>query len=470
MWPVFVLFGQPNVGKSTLFNRLIGSPRAIVSSHAGTTRDRQIEKGCFGDRPFTLVDTGGVGETECLLQSAVLEQCAFALETADVIFFVVDARYGVTPLDQDLARKLRPYHKPVVLVVNKRDGVDPTTLGEFASLGFDLICPISAIHNQGIENLLSQAFEQYQQNTLNIVEASYPAESSPDFIPQLAVIGKPNAGKSTFLNTVLGEKRLLVSDLPGTTRDKICVPVTWQGKSYLFWDTAGIRKKSRVTEEREYLSTMQAFQAIREVQILLYLIDAKEGLSDQDLTLIEKGLSAGRSMIIGLNKWDSITTSEQEALQNTLAYRLRFASFIPRKPLSGLQGKGLRTLFKTLNRMIHSIKKPASSHDLTKILENALLAHPPLIGRRGRVKLRYAHWGSQYPFSIIIHGNQTDALPENYRRYLEKCFREALGFIGTPISVVFKTGENPFSGKRNQLTPRQWQKRRRLMQHVKKNK
>lgn len=463
--PVIALVGRPNVGKSTLFNRLTRSMQALVADFPGVTRDRQFGQGEFEDRAYIVIDTGGIIEAPReMLDLAAMKQVEQAITGSDVIFFVVDAKEGLTEGDRILALSLRKHQKSIYLIVNKVDGQDPhIALSDFHQLGFENLFPVTAAQNAGIAPLMEKVFSALPEITSSV---ALPQEEAP----KVALIGRPNVGKSTLTNRLLGEERVIVSDHPGTTRDSIYLPLERRGKHYTLIDTAGVRRRSKVTEAIEKFSIVKTLQAIKEADIVLFLIDAKEGITDQDLTIMAFVLEAGAGLIICVNKWDGLTQEERKAVNGQLEYRLRFVSYAPVQMISALHGTGVGDLFKIIDKIYASVMKDLSSHALTEILNNALFAHQPPLVQGRRSKLRYAHLGGRKPFTIVIHGNHTANLPQSYKRYLANYYIKVLKLKGIPVNVVCKSGENPFAGKRNILTPRQIHKKRRLMSFVKKQK
>lgn len=465
MTPVFAIIGRPNVGKSTLFNCLTHSKNALVVDQPGVTRDRQFGQGYLEDRQYIVVDSGGIGENSSAeIDLAMLKQARLAMTEADLIFFVVDGRQGLTQIDQQIAKELRKQNKPVILIVNKTDGLDSEVVkSDFYRLGFKNICTISASHNRGIDSLLLAAFE------IIPYEGSEPAiteDQNPD-VPKVAIIGRPNVGKSTLVNRMLGEERVIVCDMPGTTRDAIHISMTRIGKQYTLIDTAGVRKNKVAMDVVEKFSAIKTLQAIKEANVVLLVFDAKIGLTDQDLSLISFTVEAGKCLIICANKWDGMESDEKEQVKNQLSYRLKFADFAPIHTISALHGTGVGDLFKTIDKVYASATKLLGTTDLTNILESAIESHQPPLVRGKRIKLRYAHCGGHNPPTIVIHGNQTDEIPQSYQKYLSNYFIKTLKLIGTPVKIICKSGQNPFAHKRNTLTPRQIYKKRRLMKYVK---
>ena len=346
------------------------------------------------------------------------------------------------------------------------DGLDiQVAMSDFYQLGFEHSCPVAASQNRGIEDLLEQVFDVIPR------EDNIPAIPAPEElgIPKVAMIGRPNVGKSTLVNRMLGEERVIVCDMPGTTRDSIQIKMERMGKSYILIDTAGVRKKKNVVEVVEKFSAIKTLQAIKDAHVVLLVFDARIGLTDQDLSLIDFTIEAGRSLIICANKWDGMSFEDREQVKVQLGYRLKFADFAPIYYISALHGTGVGELFKAIERAYESAMVTLTTTNLSEILESALESHPPPLVRGRRIKLRYAHCGGHNPPTIVIHGNQTEVLPQSYQRYLSNYFIKALKLEATPVRIICKTGENPFAGKRNILTKRQIFKRRRLMKHIKKN-
>lgn len=457
---MIALVGRPNVGKSTLFNRLTRTQNALVADFPGLTRDRQYGDAQFKDKSFIVIDTGGIGVDDLAVDALMSKQSKQALLEADMVFFMVDARTGLTNVDRDVAIVLRKQGKPVFLVVNKIDGVDDQLAKvDFQSLGFSEVHGISATHGRGIHTLLEAATADFpaQEETNETIDGI-----------QIAVVGRPNVGKSTLINRVLGEERVVVYDLPGTTRDSIAVPFERDGQSYTFVDTAGIRRRSRVNEKIEKFSIVKTLQSIKQSQVCLMLLDAKEGLTDQDMHLLGYIIEAGKALVILVNKWDGLDPDHKEQVRQTLERRLHFANFAQIRFISALHGSGVGLIFQDIKQAYASAMLDLSTPKLTRLLEDLSTQHtPPLVNNR-RIKLRFAHAGGHNPPIIVIHGNQVNALPDSYKRYLIKGFTEKLGLIGTPLKLEFKRGENPFKDKKNALSERQIKRRRRLMKHVKK--
>lgn len=463
MIPVIALVGRPNVGKSTLFNELTRTRDALVADMPGLTRDRQYGEGKLLDRPYIVIDTGGLGTTEDSSVAALMaEQSWQAVSEADLVFFMVDARSGLTPEDISVAQKLRQKSKTVQLVVNKIDGLNSEmAVLDFFQLGFGDPIPIAASHGRGVTALIEQALQAFPQET----EAETAALGTGI---RLSIVGRPNVGKSTLVNRMLGEERVIVFDEPGTTRDSIYIPMERFGQQYTLIDTAGVRRRARVNEMVEKFSVIKTLQAIEASQVVILVLDASEGVTEQDLSLLGFVLEAGRALVIACNKWDGLSSDHRALVKRDLAYRLNFVDFAKIHFISALHGTGVGDLFKSVQRAYESASKELSTAKLTRVLERATQDHPPPMVQSRRIKLRYAHAGGQNPPLIVIHGNQTEHVPESYRRYLMNRFRKGLRLEGTPIRIEFKTSSNPYAGRRNKLTPRQEYKRKRLRDFTKK--
>lgn len=464
MLPVIAIVGRPNVGKSTLFNVLTQTRDALVVDLPGTTRDRQYGEGKVGDKPYILIDTGGVGGTDQLVDNDVTKQSWNAIEEADVVLFVVDGQAGITGVDLDFAKQLRKISKPKFLIVNKTDGLDlQLALSDFFSLGCGEPIPIAASQKRGVAKLAALFLANFPETS-----AEQNAERYPGI--RVAVVGQPNVGKSTLINRILGEERVIVSPLSGTTRDSIFIPFERDGQQYTLIDTAGVRRKSRVDNTVEKFSVVKTLQAIEASNVVVLLIDAKRGVTDQDLSLLDFVVESGRALVIAINKWDGLTVEEKEEVKKPLGYKLQFVDFAIQHFISALHGSGVGNIFASISKAYECAMLDIPTPELTNILEEIVTAHqPPLVHGR-RIKLRYAHSGGHNPQRIIIHGNQTDHVPDSYKRYMAKAFIERLKLEGTPVVVQFKTGENPYAGKRNTLTPRQEHKRLRFKRYIKKMK
>jgi GTP-binding protein len=458
MLPVVTLVGRPNVGKSTLFNRLTRSRDALVANFPGLTRDRQYGVGRLGPGPYIVVDTGGLsGEAEGV--DALMErQVALAIEEADQLLFMVDARDGCTSTDIEIAGRLRRTGKPLALVVNKTDHADPAVAcAEFHALGLGEPFAIAATQGRGVTHLIEHVFE-----TLPFGEA----ETSDEAGIKVAVVGRPNAGKSTLINRLLGEERLIAFDKPGTTRDSIYIPFERDGHRYTLIDTAGVRRRARVTEVIEKFSIIKTLQAIDACNVVILVLDAQQGIGEHDATLAGHVLESGRALVIAVNKWDGLDQERRAAIRDAIARRLGFLDFAATHFISALHGSGVGLLLEEVERVYANATRDISTPELNRVLEALVREHQPPLVRGRRIKLRYAHQGGRNPPIIVIHGSQTDALPEAYRRYLINRFRKALALDGTPMRLELRSGTNPFEGRRNPLSPRQVEKRQRLKRFV----
>lgn len=460
MLPVVAIVGRPNVGKSTLFNKLTASRDALVHDFPGVTRDRQYGEGKLGDKPFIVIDTGGLAGEELGLDGKMAEQAWLAIKEADYVLFVVDAKSGLTALDEQLINELRKINKPVNLVVNKIDGHNLDEIqSEFAYLGFPQVYYIAAEHAKGVLSLIQS------------VLADAVIEPSPwldDKSIKVAIVGKPNVGKSTLINRILGEERVVAFDKAGTTTSSIYIPFERNDTLYTLIDTAGVRRRSKVEKALEKFSVIKTLQAIESANVVVVMIDAHEGLADQDLKLLGFVLETGRSLVIVINKWDGLDEYDKNIIKTEIDRRLGFVDFAKLHCISALHGSGVGLLYDYIDEAYKSATLEISSSKLTSMLEDAVKQHQPPLAKGRRIKLRYAHMGGQNPPRIIIHGSQTAEVPESYKRYLINFFRSKLKIIGTPIKVQFKTGDNPFKDKKNVLTERQRKKRKRIIEKRKK--
>ncbi|PWC22739.1 ribosome biogenesis GTPase Der [Brenneria roseae subsp. roseae] len=497
MIPVVALVGRPNVGKSTLFNRLTRTRDALVADFPGLTRDRKYGRAEVEGHEFIIVDTGGIDGTEDGVETRMAGQSLVAIEEADIVLFMVDARAGLMPADEGIAQHLRSRQKATVLVANKTDGLDPDMVtADFYSLGMGEVYPIAASHGRGVTSLLEKVLLPFvQDEVIEPVElteeeenAAYWAEQlgdkqsvegeiaeEDDFNPEdlpikLAIVGRPNVGKSTLTNRILGEDRVVVYDMPGTTRDSIYIPMVRDEREYILIDTAGVRKRGKVTDTVEKFSVIKTLQAIEDANVVLLVIDAREGISDQDLSLLGFILNSGRSLVIVVNKWDGLSQEVRDEVKETLDLRLGFIDFARIHFISALHGSGVGNLFESVTEAYTCATRRVGTSMLTRIMQMAADDHQPPLVRGRRVKLKYAHAGGYNPPIVVIHGNQVKDLPDSYKRYLMNYYRRSLNVMGTPIRIQFKEGENPFADKRNTLTPNQLRKRKRLMQHLKKSK
>ena len=465
MLPVIALIGRPNVGKSTLFNRLTRSRDALVADYPGLTRDRQYGFGKLGPIPYLVIDTGGVAGGEIGIHELMVEQTIRALGEADAAIIMVDGRSGLTAADEHVATLARKHAKKTWLVANKAEGLDAAIAGgEFHGLGIGDPVAVSAAHGDRINALMEAVLAEFE------IDEPIDAEAEVDDDERelaIAVIGRPNVGKSTLINRLLGEERLVVFDQPGTTRDSVAVPFVRNDRNYVLIDTAGIRRRGKVHETIEKFSIIKALQAIERANVVIAVLDAQEGVTEQDVSLLGLVLERGRALVVVTNKWDGLAADQRKKVRDDLDRRLPFLDFAERITISALHGTAVGDLLPAVERAYRAATRDLATHDLTRELENAVTAHaPPLVGGR-RIRLRYAHQGGRNPPVIVIHGNQTEKLPDAYRRYLINRFRKVFKLKGTPVRLALKTGENPFQGKRNKLTPRQVKKRERLMKHVK---
>jgi GTPase len=463
--PVIALVGRPNVGKSTLFNALTRSRDALVADMPGVTRDRHYGVCRIGSRPFVVVDTGGLSGVDEGIDALTAQQVRLAIEEAQVLVFVVDARDGLLPQDRSILNELRRTGKPIIAAVNKTDGLDEqNAMAEFAVFGIAQTLPLSAAHNRGTEELIAAALPLLPEETH---EELAPEEAGSI---RVAIVGRPNAGKSTLINRLLGEDRLVVSDVAGTTRDPIRVPLERDGKRYTLIDTAGVRRKARIEEALEKFSVIKTLQSMAAAQVVVVMIDARENLADQDLTLIGHVLDEGRALVIAVNKWDGMDAYQREQCQRALERRLVFVDWAKQVFISALHGSGLRELMRAVVRAHTAATRELSSSDLTKTLERAYESYQPPLVRGHAPKLRFAHPGGSNPPTIVIHGSRTKHIAPAYQRYLENFFRKRYKLEGTPIRIAFRDGENPFAGKRNVLTEAQQRKRQRMIREMKRRK
>ncbi|HEK2027271.1 TPA: ribosome biogenesis GTPase Der [Proteus mirabilis] len=496
MIPVIALVGRPNVGKSTLFNRLTRTRDALVADFPGLTRDRKYGRAELDGEEFIIIDTGGIDGAEEGVETHMASQSLQAIQEADIVLFLVDARAGLMSADQGIAKHLRGVEKKTYLVANKTDGIDiDTALADFYSLGLGEIFPIAASHGRGVSQLIEQALlpivgkvvEEEKELTEEEENAAYWAaleaeqkeqeeeEEEDDFDPttlpvKLAIVGRPNVGKSTLTNRMLGEERVVVYDMPGTTRDSIYIPMERDGKEYILIDTAGVRKRGKVKETVEKFSVIKTLQAIEDCNVALLVIDAREGISDQDLSLLGYILNSGRSLVIAVNKWDGMTQEDREQVKDMLDLKLGFVDFARVHFISALHGSGVGNLFESIQEAYTCATRRVGTSMLTRIMKMAEDDHQPPLIRGRRVKMKYAHAGGYNPPVVVIHGNQVSDLPDSYKRYLMNYFRRTLQVMGTPIRIQFKEGENPYADKKNKLTASQIRKRKRLMAHLKKSK
>lgn len=466
MLPVIALIGRPNVGKSTLFNRLTRSRDALVADYPGLTRDRKYGFGKLGPAPYLVIDTGGVSGGEAGIDERMVNQSLRALEEADLAVVIVDGREGRTAADEHVADLVRRNVEKFVLVVNKAEGLNADIAGaEFHGLGLGEPFAISAAHGDHVAALMEAVLDGLD---VQGPDEEPPASGDDEHALRIAVVGRPNVGKSTLINRIIGEERLVVFDQPGTTRDSVSVPFERDGRRYELIDTAGIRRKARVHEAIEKFSVVKALRAIERAQVVIAVLDAHEGVTEQDVSLLGLVLERGRSLVLVINKWDGLTAAERKHVRSELDRRIPFVDFAEQIPISALHGTAVGDLLPSANRAFRAAVIDMPTAELTRELEAAVAAHPPPMVRGRRIRLRYAHQGGRNPPVIVIHGNQTDRVPEAYRRYLINRFRKMFKLRGTPVRLRLVSSENPFEGRRNKLTPRQQRRRKRLIKHDRK--
>ncbi|MGY6272390.1 ribosome biogenesis GTPase Der [Achromobacter denitrificans] len=445
--PVVALVGRPNVGKSTLFNRLTRSRAALVADYSGLTRDRHYGEGRVGETPFIVIDTGGfepVAKDGILLEMA--RQTRQAIAEADVVVFLVDARAGVNAHDHEIAKLLRKSgQQRVLLAVNKAEGMGTTAgaaISEFHELGLGQPYPISAAHGDGIVDLIELALVDLAGPP---AEEEAEEEGEHDHRIKLAIVGRPNVGKSTLINTLMGEERVIAFDMPGTTRDAIEIDFERDGRRYTLIDTAGLRKRGKVFEAVEKFSVIKTLQAIEASNVVLLMLDAQTEISEQDAHIAGFVLETGRAVVVAINKWDGLDGEAKERIEREFQRKLRFLSFARMHTISALRGQGVKPLLKSINAAHAAAFAKLSTPKLTRELQAAVEQQPP--PRKGifRPKMRYAHQGGQNPPLVIIHGNALDAVPDSYRRYLETRFRNAFDLAGTPLRIEFKSSHNPYT-------------------------
>jgi GTP-binding protein len=464
--PVIALVGRPNVGKSTLFNVLTGTRAALVADFPGLTRDRLYGYATLAGRQSIVIDTGGLTSRSDALSDLIDRQVAYAVAEAEVVVLVVAAADGPMPEDHAIVARIRKAGKPAVLAINKSEGREPLQLGAaFYELGLGEPVAISALHGDRLPLLATRILAE-----LPAAPAGAPGDTVAP-VPagtRIAIIGRPNVGKSTLINRYLGEERLLTSDQAGTTRDSVQVPFSHDGRNFVLVDTAGIRRKARVDEMIERFSIVKSLQALEEADAVLLLLDARAGVTEQDVSLIGLALERGRALAIGVNKWDRLPTDQRDEVRSDLDRRLPFLDFADIHYISALHGTAIYDLLGSGRRAAEAAVQDLPTPDLNRVLKDAIQAYPAPMANRRRIKLTYAHQGGRRPPLIVVHGNQTDALPQSYRRYLVGCFRKAFRLRGTPIRLELRTGKNPFAARRNKLTPRQVKRRARVQTRGKK--
>jgi GTP-binding protein len=466
MLPLVALVGRPNVGKSTLFNALTRTRDALVHDQPGVTRDRNYGVCRLDDaRPFVLVDTGGIAGIDEGLAGATARQARSAAEEADLILFVVDGREGASSLDDEILAWLRKVAKPTLLVVNKTDGIDAqAAINDFARYGIKDVLGVSSAHKHGIDALLASVLARLPADGDTAI-----LDDDPERV-RIAFVGRPNVGKSTLVNRILGEERMIASEVPGTTRDSIAVDLERDGRKYRLIDTAGLRRRSKVEEAVEKFSIVKTLQAIEHCQVAVIMLDAGEGVTEQDASVLGAVLDAGRALVVAVNKWDGQSDYQRQQTEALLSRKLAFVDWAEAVRISALHGSGLRELFRAIHRAHASATRRFGTSEVTKALEIAYESNPPPVVRGHVAKLRFAHPGGENPPTFVVHGSRLRTLSDTYRRYLENFFRKRFKLVGTPVRFVFKEGENPYKDKKNVLTDRQVAKKQRLIRHVKRGK
>ncbi|MFY9179811.1 MAG: ribosome biogenesis GTPase Der [Venatoribacter sp.] len=460
MLPVIALVGRPNVGKSTLFNKLTKTRDALVAEIAGLTRDRKYGEGKVGDRPFIVIDTGGITGEEVGIDAQMAKQSYQAIEEADIVFFMVDVQAGLVAADILLANHLRKSGKKAYLVANKIDGKNPDlVLSDFYELGMGDPLPIAAEHNRGISSLIEYVLDELPEPEYENLLEEFDAENADLEVHQaldvrgikIAVVGRPNVGKSTLVNRFLGEERVVVFDKSGTTRDSIYIPYERHGQEYTLIDTAGVRRRKNISEAAEKFSIIKTLQAIQDCHVCILVLDARDGIVDQDLHMLSFILNSGRALVLAINKWDGMSSEDKDFVKAEIGRRFEFLTFAEMHFISALHGTGVGHLYESVDAAYRSSMSKWSTNMLTRILEDAVSSHQPPVVRQHRPKPRYAHQGGSNPPVIVIHGNLVNELPEDYKRYLANTFRRVLDIQGTPIRMEFRQGENPYHEKPKEI-------------------
>ncbi len=463
MKPVIALVGRPNVGKSTLFNRLTRSRDALVANIPGLTRDRQYGEGRIDEKDFIVIDTGGITSGDDGIDKEMAAQSLQAIAEADICLFLVDAKDGLTPDDNHICDHLRRNNKNSFLVVNKVDGMEEEQAkADFYSLGMGELFAITASHGRGVKHMLARVLEEFNDEP----EEGLEAEAATDSI-RITIAGRPNVGKSTLVNRMLGEDRVVVYDEPGTTRDSVYIPYTRRDRNYVLIDTAGIRRRGKTKESLEKFSVVKSLQAIKDAHVVIYVIDARTGVVEQDLHLLGYVIESGRSLVIALNKWDGMEEEDRARVKTELSRRLGFADFANTHFISALHGTGVGDLYKSIHRAYESAMCNLGTSQLTQMLERIQQDHAPPVVNNRRIKLRYAHAGGHNPPVVVIHGKQTGKLPGSYKRYLEKSFRQLLKLEGTPLRIELRSDENPYIKGEEKLTQKQIARKRRIKKNRK---
>ena len=451
MIPTLAIIGRPNVGKSSLFNVLTRSRQALVADEPGVTRDRQYGEVKIGNIPFIIIDTGGMVTEADGIAHFIVESAKTAIEEADILLFVVDAKAGITPEDLAITMMLRKTAKPIILVANKIDSVnEQTALAEFYELGLGTPIGVSASHKKYLQTMLDRA--ETLMGDLHIDASTHPEEIRGI---KMALVGRPNVGKSTLTNRMLGEERVIVCDMPGTTRDSVYIPFTHHNDEFTLIDTAGVRRRGRINLTVEKFSVIKTLQAIADANVVIFLVDAQEGLTDQDLHLLDFVISSGRSLVFAVNKWDGLSEDQRNRVKEEIDRRMAFVDFAEIFFISALHGTAVGLLFDAVKRAYASSMVDMPTPLLTELMERAIVEHnPPMVHGR-RIKLKYVHCGGHNPPTLVIHGNQLDSLPSSYLKYLERFYCKHLKLIGTPVRIECKTSVNPYKDKHKTLTPRQ---------------
>jgi GTP-binding protein len=461
MKPVLALIGRPNVGKSTLFNRLTRSRDALVADFPGLTRDRKYGTGDMDGRGYLLIDTGGLSGEHDGIDAQMFKQTQAAIQEADAILFIVDGKQGMTAADETIAQDIRATGKPIYLLVNKIDRVDPDqATAEFYALGFTEVFMIAAIQGRGVTIMMEAVLDRCGATLTE------DDEEPEDGSIRIAFVGRPNVGKSTLINRIMGEERVIAFDQPGTTRDSIFIPFERDGQKYTLIDTAGVRRRSRVDETIEKFSIIKTLDAIQRSHVVIMLVDAHDTIADQDAHLLGLIIDAGKALVLAINKWDGLESDDRDRIKQQLEIKLPFLDFAEKYFISALHGSNVGLLYTAVKRAYDSAMLKVPTPRLTRILEMAVQQHQPPLTRGQRIKLRYAHQGGSNPFRVIIHGNRTEYVPDMYTRYLTNYFHKTLKLVGSQVRIEYKTGENPFEGKRSTLTPRQEHTKKRQMARV----
>lgn len=444
MIPTIVLVGRPNVGKSTLFNRLTKSRDALVADFPGLTRDRHYGRGLGASQPYLVVDTGGFEpNTDSGILKEMARQTLQAIDEADVVIFLVDGRQGATPQDMEIANRLRKCNAPVLLAVNKTEGMQKAVVSaDFHELGLGYPLSISSAHGEGVRDIIEEALAHFKDEK---IEEAPVNDYTGDKIPKVAIVGRPNVGKSTLVNALLGEERVIAFDEPGTTRDSIHIDLEKNGKHYTLIDTAGVRKRGRVFEAIEKFSVIKTIQAIEEANVVILVVDAQEGITEQDAHVAAYILDAGRALVVAINKWDGLKEDERDWIKREIDRKLQFLDFAEFHYISALRRKGLPELFKSVDTAYKAAFAKLATPQLTRVLLDALQQHQPPISKGIRPKLRYAHQGGSNPPIVVVHGSHVDGVKDAYTRFLEKTFRRTFQLSGTPLRVQYKQGHNPFA-------------------------